>query len=188
MNTITLNTTAVDTLVVQPVATAQPVATMQERIIDALKMLAEAASVDFKSTIIKLKACTVLAQGALENGGSYRFNHNLNWNGFSEGEIKTLKDHGLKAKHIVKKQFTHLTIEHTKDFDDKGKEFINWQAWELEHGEAVRIAKPKAEKKAEGTDTGTIKKRFAEYGDLTKAQIQVLISSLLELERLKGID
>ena len=187
MTTTTLNTAVVATQAADTLAFKNAV-TIQERIAEALTMLAEAVSVDFKSAIIKLKACTVLAQGALENGGSYRFNHDLNWNGFSDGELKTLKDHGLKAKHIVKKQFTHLTIEHTKDFDDKGKEFVAWQAWELEHGEAVRIAKPKADKKAEGTDTGTIKKRFLEHGDLTKAQIQVLISSLLELERLKGID
>lgn len=182
MTTTILNQTAADTLAFKD-AIETP-----ERIINALELLAEAVGMDFKSVTLKLKACTVLAQAVLDNNGVYRFNHSLKWNGFSEGETKTLKEYGLRVTPIVKKSFSLLKIEKVLDHDDKGVEFIAWQAWELVNGEAVRIAKPKADKKAEGTDTGTIKKRFTEHGDLTKAQIQVLITSLLELERLKGID
>ena len=188
--TQTLTQLASDAVEIKEVATVafKNAANLPEKIMAALNALAKAAGMDFASGTIKLQACTVLAQAVLENGGVYRFNHDLNWNGFSEGELKTLTEYGLKVTPIPKKFFSLLKIQAILDHDDKGKEFIAWQAWALENGEAVRIAKPKAEKKPEAIDYGTILNRFKIHGDLTKAQTQVLISAFLELQRLKGIN
>lgn len=187
MNTTTLNTiTAADTLLVQPVATAQPVATTaQYRLAYAMELLAIAIAGNLLSDANALTACTEFAQEILESVGvdvtkkRVVFNHNEKFNSFSKGEIDILNKYGISATNIPKKSLSLLVVTHKKEISSSdGQEFIAWQAWDLKDGKAVKIAKPKADKKPDGLDQRTITARWREHENLTKDQTEIILRAL----------
>ena len=188
MTTITLDTiTAADTLLVQPVATqaVATVTTAQDRLANAMELLANALASDLSSDANKLKACTAFAQEILESAGDdvtkkrVVFHHSSRFNSFSKGEIDTLAEYGLSATNIPKKNLSLIVVKHKKELaTSDGNEFIAWQAWDLEDGTAVRIAKPKADKKPDGLDMHTIIARWNAYNDLSRDQTAVLLRAL----------
>jgi len=180
-NTITLNTvTAADTLAVQPVAT-----TAQDRLSGAMELLAQAIAGNLLSDTNALAACTEFAQEILESVGvditkkRVVFNHNEKFTSFSKGEIDILNNYGIRATNVPKKSLSLLVVTHKKEISSSdGQEYILWQAWDLEEGKAVKIAKPKAEKKPDGLDMRTIAARWREHENLTKDQTAVLMRAL----------